>query len=54
MNLLKRLWVSLRGGAAYEELEHMGTWATWQLPVEGERQDAEPEGNVRRLDKHRD
>ena len=34
MNLLKRLWVSLRGGAAYEELEQTGKWATWQLPDE--------------------
>jgi hypothetical protein len=54
MNLLKRLWVSLRGGAAYEEFEQDGKWATWQLPDGGERQDPEDEGNVRRLDKHGD
>jgi hypothetical protein len=47
MKLLKRLWVSLRGGTAYEELEHMGTWATWQLPDERERQESQP-------DEHRD
>jgi hypothetical protein len=54
MNLLKRLWVSLRGGAAYEELEQTGKWATWQQPDEGERHDARTEGNARLLDEHRD
>jgi hypothetical protein len=54
VNLLKRLWLSLRGGTAYKQLEQRGQWATWQLPSEGERQEAQPQREVERLDDHRD
>jgi len=47
VKLLKRLWLSLRGGTVYEELEQKGHWATWQVPDEAERQDCQ-------LDEHRD
>ena len=54
MNLLKRLWLSLRGGTAYKQLEQQGRWATWQLPNESERRETQPDDEVSRPDKHRD
>ena len=53
MKLLKRLWLSLRGGMAYKELERQGQWATWQRPEEHEDEGGVEE-NVPRLDEHRD
>ena len=54
MNVLKRLWLSLRGGAAYKPLEQQGQWATWQLPDEGSRRETQPEDEAAGVDEHRD
>jgi hypothetical protein len=54
VSLLKRLWLSLRGGTAYKQLEQQGQWATWQLPNESERRETQPADEVSRLDQHRD
>jgi len=53
MKLLQRLWLSLRGGTAYKQLEEKGQWATWQRPAESYSGD-EAESDVPRLDEHRD
>jgi hypothetical protein len=54
MTLVKRFWRALRGGAAYEQLEQKGQWATWQLPDGDEPQGTQPDVTARPLDEGRD
>jgi hypothetical protein len=53
MKLLQRLWLSLREGTAYKQLEEKGQWATWQRPAGSDRGD-QAEDSVRRPEEPRD